>query len=101
MILLAGPCFEEWTLSNPNGLIFIEFTEFQLEAHASCRYDWVQIIDGDGTTLLPKSCGGTVPAAIISKTGEAIVKFHSDYSVVRKGFRLQYSYKGKYSMVAT
>ena len=34
--------------------IEIVFTDFMLESHSSCRYDWVRIVDGDGTELLGK-----------------------------------------------
>ena len=35
-------------------VIEILFTDFMLEAHESCSYDWVKIVDGDGTELLGK-----------------------------------------------
>ena len=35
-------------------VIEIFFTDFMLEAHSSCRFDWVRIVDGDGTELLRK-----------------------------------------------
>ena len=35
-------------------VIEILFTDFMLEAHDSCSYDWVRIVDGDGTELLGK-----------------------------------------------
>ena len=72
-------------------IIEILFTDFELEAHASCAYDWVQVVDGDGTELLAKTCGTNKPAAAIkSKTNQATVKFHSDTSVNGKGFRAEW-----------
>ena len=35
-------------------VIEILFTDFMLEAHGSCDYDWVRIVDGDGTELMGK-----------------------------------------------
>ena len=35
-------------------VIEILLTDFMLEAHESCSYDWVKIVDGDGTELLGK-----------------------------------------------
>ena len=35
-------------------IIEILFTDFTLEAHSTCRFDWVRIVDGDGTELLQK-----------------------------------------------
>ena len=35
-------------------VIEILITDFMLEAQASCSYDWVKVVDGDGTELLGK-----------------------------------------------
>ena len=37
------------------------FTVFKIEAQSSCTYDWVKVIDEDGTILLEKACGMTKP----------------------------------------
>ena len=72
-------------------IIEILFTDFALEAHSACAYDWVQIVDGDGTELLAKTCGTNKPAAAIqSKTNQATIKFHTDTSVNNKGFRAEW-----------
>ena len=72
-------------------IIEILFTDFELEPEANCRYDWVMVVDGDGTELLPKTCGTNKPAApILSKTNQATVKFHSDTSENKKGFRAEW-----------
>ena len=78
-------------------IIEILFTDFVLEYHSSCRYDWVQVVDGDGTELLTKTCGTNKPsAAIRSKTNKATVKFHSDTSANKKGFRAEWKAVQKY-----
>ena len=69
----------------------IKFTAFNVESHSSCRYDWVQIIDGDSTVLLSKTCGTTIPAEIQSKTNNVRVIFHTDYSETRSGWKLTWS----------
>ena len=69
-----------------------QFTHFDIEdGDDDCEYDWVQVIDGDGTELLPKSCGDQIPENFTSRTNTATVKFHSDVSETREGFRLEYS----------
>ena len=72
------------------GLIEILFTDFSLEPQVSCEYDWVTVLDGDGSTLLAKTCGTNKPAKISSKTNVANIKFHSDISVNAKGFRAEW-----------
>jgi len=69
--------------------ILITFTDFDIESHPNCMWDWVKVVDGDGTVLLPKSCGSDIPDPITSKTNRITVQFHSDGSVQRRGFRAE------------
>merc|ERR1719318_2177626 len=70
--------------------IKLSFTEFKIEADSSCKYDWVEVVDNDGTILLEKSCGMTKPKEIISRTNKLVVKFHSDQNTNFKGFHATY-----------
>ena len=77
----------EYVLIAPAGeIIQLSFTEFKLENHTNCFYDWVLITDGDGTELLPKTCGTEIPADVSSVTNVMAMSFHSDSSVTDKGF---------------
>jgi len=74
-------------------IIEILFTDFMLEGRhsSSCIFDWVKVVDGDGTELLGKTCGTNKPAAAIkSNTNEARIEFHSDLSIDDKGFRAEW-----------
>ena len=71
-------------------VIEILFTDFNLERHKSCDYDYVTVLDGDGSTLLAKTCGTNKPGKITSKTNVAIIKFKSDANVNKKGFRVEW-----------
>ena len=81
----------------PKGkIIYIQFTHLNIEWHPTCRYDWVMIIDGNGTELLPKSCGVDIPGDVVSLTNKVTVKFSSDqYGTRRSGFRLIYAETGE------
>merc|ERR1711890_151490 len=46
----------------------IKFSHLDIESHSSCAYDYITVIDGDGTVLLAKTCGGTLPTEFQSKT---------------------------------
>ena len=77
-------------------VIFIEFTEFNIEAwrfggHVYCHYDYLTIEDGDGTVLMEKSCGNSLPANILSKTNVVKLRFKTDDSEVRRGWRFMWS----------
>ena len=58
----------------------------------NCRYDYVQIRDGYGAnaTELARGCGTTGPGFIQSTGNVMIVKFRSDASLTRKGFKAYY-----------
>merc|ERR1719244_238023 len=70
--------------------IEITFTDMNIEAHDTCNYDYVKILDGDESVLLDKTCGTVVPGKITSKFSEVYVMFKSDGSVTASGFRLEW-----------
>ena len=46
--------------------IELTFTAFDLEANSNCAYDYVKVLDTDGTTQLAKLCGDSLPSKIKS-----------------------------------
>ena len=74
----------------------IHFTDFALEdamieSNVSCMFDYVEMLDGDGTTLLPRSCGSKIPSETIrSRTNKVKLRFISDGSIQRSGFRAEW-----------
>ena len=70
----------------------LTFTDFDVEFHHSCSYDWVQIQDTDGSLLgdgpSKKFCGNTLPPTITSSGNKMTVIFHSDLDVTTKGFQV-------------
>ena len=59
-----------------------------IQKHSDCFYDWIMIIDGDGSTLLPKTCGSDIPTPIRSHTSTVVIVFHSDHSETFRGFNI-------------
>merc|ERR1712179_39457 len=46
------------TIKVDEGLVIsLQFTYFDIEYHFNCKYDHLTILDGDGSTLMEKSCG--------------------------------------------
>ena len=72
------------TLKVEEGLILIlQFTAFDIEVCSNptdgdCVCDHLTIVDGDGTTLMEKNCGMTLPVAIRSKTNMVDILFSTD-----------------------
>ena len=60
--------------------IELTFDSFDLENARRCKYDYVQIYD-------EKYCGSNKPDPIISTGNTLNITFHSDYSVIRNGFK--------------
>merc|ERR1712083_455990 len=70
--------------------IKMTFAAFSLENAYRCGWDYLMIVDGNGKTLLDKSCGSIKPATVASQTNKAKVIFHSDYSVTSSGFKIDW-----------
>merc|ERR1712223_1123333 len=70
------------------GIVEMQFTAFDVEFHSTCSYDHVTIKNGDGTTLMEKTCGWSLPAAVTSTSNIVEIYFHTDHSRSRSGWRL-------------
>lgn len=76
-----------------NELSFKDFQEFVLEDHSTCRYDKVQLFDGNSESApsLGVYCGSVVPTPIVSTDNQLFMLFSTDASVARRGFTATYS----------
>ncbi|XP_034025114.1 cubilin [Thalassophryne amazonica] len=74
-------------------VVSLNFTHMNMESHSSCSFDYVEVRDGRSETdpLIGKYCGSTLPAPIVSSTESLWVRFKSDSSVSRTGFRAVYT----------
>merc|ERR1711913_147094 len=70
--------------------IKLQFIDFKIEDHSSCAYDYPMVKDDDGTVLLDKTWGSTLPKDVTSRTNTVIVIFHSDGSVSDSGWRIDW-----------
>ena len=94
-----------------DGLILsLEFTAFSIELDYitnNCRFDYLTITDGDGTTLMGKSCGSpydgntvyiggqkidsTLPPNIRSRTNAINIFFRTSHRKTRPGWSISWS----------
>ena len=67
--------------------------EFKLEESTDCRYDFLEVRDGQHgySNLLGNFCGTNFPPEITSKTRYLWLRFHSDDSIEGKGFKAVWS----------
>ena len=69
-------------------VVAIMFTAFDVESHSTCKYDHVTIKNGDGTTLMEKTCGSSLPAAVTSTSNIVEIYFHTNRWGVKSGWSL-------------
>ncbi|NXU72577.1 CDCP2 protein, partial [Oreotrochilus melanogaster] len=73
--------------------ILLSFSHFELEYHASCAYDYLQVYNGatrDRGNLLGTFCGRSPPPPFSSAWHVMAVIFHSDRHVAKRGFAAVY-----------
>ncbi|KAL3836256.1 hypothetical protein ACJMK2_021695 [Sinanodonta woodiana] len=86
-----------WIIDTSLGnTINMSFSHFDLETHTSCRYDHLEIRDGENAnaSLIGNFCGTSLPPPIASSGDVLWIQFVSDHSVARNGFRLEYITNG-------
>uniref|UniRef100_A0A672HTS6 Cubilin (intrinsic factor-cobalamin receptor) n=1 Tax=Salarias fasciatus TaxID=181472 RepID=A0A672HTS6_SALFA len=73
--------------------VALNFTDMNLQSHASCSLDYVEVRDGNAETdpLIGRYCGSLVPAPVHSSSNSLWIGFRSDSSVSHAGFRALYT----------
>uniref|UniRef100_A0A671XF34 Cubilin n=1 Tax=Sparus aurata TaxID=8175 RepID=A0A671XF34_SPAAU len=72
--------------------VALNFTHMNLETHSNCSFDYVEVRDGRMETdpLIGRYCGSSLPAPILSSSNFLWIRFRSDSSVSKAGFRAVY-----------
>ncbi|KAI5100082.1 bone morphogenetic protein 1 isoform X1 [Silurus meridionalis] len=84
----------EWIISAEKGFgVTLVFNIFDLEDEAECTYDYMELFDGPDTIAphLGRYCGSRPPDDLSSAGDTILIKFHSDHTVSKKGFHIQYT----------
>lgn len=82
--------FSKFTLINSVFWLFISsFQDFDIQGSRRCSLDWLTIETYKNIESY-RACGSTVPPPYISSQDHVWIRFHSDDSISRKGFRLAY-----------
>ena len=86
-----------WSIEvDPGSKVELNITEFQLEGHENCDYDYLAVYAGASETSpqLIKMCDAHSQNTVVSSMGNTmLVKFVSDYSKSSKGFIATYTTK--------
>ena len=89
--------FYSWYVTVPrNFKIQLKFTEFDLEAGPSCKYDSLQIHDGYDVNAnkLGTFCGNSLPGTFKSTGNKMYLRFLSDDRQNRNGFKIEWKAVG-------
>ena len=79
-------------LGGEGNTIWIRFEAMNIEdGGTQCDYDYISIVDGNGSILMDPTCGNNIPDVIQSFTSNVSVIFHSDGSVSMSGWKLAWS----------
>ena len=72
----------------------LHFTDFGVEQHTDCEYDYLEIFNGGlpSSPSIGRYCGTTPPEDIVSQSNQMRIEFHSDESSAGRGFRLEYEF---------
>lgn len=73
--------------------VLLSFSHFELEYHAACAYDYLQVYNGaarDQGNLLGTFCGRSPPPPFSSAWHVMAVIFRSDRHVAKRGFAAAY-----------
>ena len=71
--------------------LMLQFTAFNIQSHSSCAFDYLNVTDGDGTTLLGKACGSTLPANITSFSNVINLFFKTNADGTASGWSVSWS----------
>jgi cubilin len=73
----------------------VNFTDFDVEPHRNCTYDYVAVYDGPNTTYpqLGQYCGSNIPQdnPFKATSNEVTVRLVTDGSLSGRGFAASYS----------
>ena len=83
------------TIQIGEGLILsLEFNAFNIQSYSwdsTCSYDHLTITDDYGTTLMEKSCGSSLPAAMTSISNTVKIMFSTDGYDTESGWSLNWT----------
>ena len=88
-----APTLDERTW--PHSLLFHPqtFNEFEIEQHQECAYDHLELYDGPDSQapVLGRFCGSKKPDPVVASGSSLFLRFYSDASVQRRGFKAVHS----------
>merc|ERR1712012_1141697 len=72
-------------------IVSLQFTAFDIEFDSACKLDHLKIKDGDGTILMEKTCGSTLPTTVNSKSNRLELYFESDGANTGSGWSVSWT----------
>nr|CAB3264299.1 Tolloid protein [Phallusia mammillata] len=83
----------DWVVTAQRGYgVELVFPAFEVEDESDCSYDFVEVYDGnsDSAVRFGRFCGQRAPSTLLSSSDSLLIRFHSDDTINKKGFRASY-----------
>ena len=95
LIILRWPCAVDGMLKTSYCVTFqLRFTDFSLENHTNCVFDYVEILNGGlpDSPSVGRFCGLNPASSFVSQSNAVRIIFRTDISAASRGFRAVYSF---------
>ncbi|XP_076628821.1 cubilin [Colletes latitarsis] len=80
-----------WKIHVASGsLVRLLIVDLNLESYSKCRFDYIEISEGEKQTNRQKYCGHPYPKVISANSNIMTIRFRSDFSTSERGFHLKY-----------
>ena len=80
------------TIQVEEGLVvYLHFDAFEIQGSDNCKFDYLRIMDSDGTTLMDKKCGFELPNDILSTSNIVNLEFVTNSYIANSGWNVRWS----------
>ena len=72
-------------------VVYLHFDAFEIQGSDNCKFDYLRIMDSDGTTLMDKKCGFELPNDILSTSNIVNLEFVTNSYIANSGWNVRWS----------
>ncbi|XP_078496028.1 CUB domain-containing protein 2-like [Ciona intestinalis] len=86
-------CYYRINAQSSSNVIQVTFSQFNLEKHSRCNFDYVAVYEGSSTSsrLIGKYCGTNSSFSVTGRGRDMYLHYHTDSSVSSSGFRFRFN----------
>ncbi|XP_078495953.1 CUB domain-containing protein 2-like [Ciona intestinalis] len=86
-------CYYRINAQSSSNVIQVTFSQFNLEKHSRCNFDYVAVYEGSSTSsrLIGKYCGTNSSFSVTGRGRDMYLHYHTDSSVSSSGFQFRFN----------